>query len=89
MEIFNEEIVMNETENSTKAKQFATTEELERVLAVGRLLLSVLTLDELVALDQSLRTQDTPRSMCLGCNAGRPTYSIQAHLISRYLWHTD
>jgi hypothetical protein len=52
----NKEAVMTETENSA-AMHSVTKEDLERVLAVGNLLQTVLTPDELEALGRALQAQ--------------------------------
>jgi hypothetical protein len=48
---------MTETQETTHQDQTVSTEEVERVLAVGRLLLSLLTPDEIETLRETLRVQ--------------------------------
>jgi hypothetical protein len=48
---------MKETENSNEETYSVTKEDVERILAVGNLLLSVLTPDELEALGRALQAQ--------------------------------
>ncbi len=48
---------MDETKNLNEETYSVTKEDVERVLAVGKLLLSVLTPDELEALGQALQAQ--------------------------------
>ncbi len=52
------EAVMTKTEDSAEEMHSVTKEDVERVLAVGNLLLSVLTPGELEALDQALQAQN-------------------------------
>jgi hypothetical protein len=48
---------LTETEDSSEEMYSVTKEDVERVLAVGKLLLAVLTPDEIEALDQALQAQ--------------------------------
>ena len=48
---------MTETEDSTEEMYSVTKEEVERVLAIGKLLLTVLKPDEIEALSQALQAR--------------------------------
>jgi len=51
---------MTETQETTQLDQTVSTDEVERVLAVGRLLLSILTPEEIEILGETLRVQSQP-----------------------------
>ena len=62
---------MTNAKTEEKSKQGVTAEEVERVLAIGRLLLSILTPDELETVRQALNGQQSGRNSKKG-NANGP-----------------